>query len=129
MSQQTDADNVYREVAKFVENTTFETLTAYSEISFTPVIGAMQYFPRPSSEARAAERGLSLLREQVDEAVAILYALAAAVDNRLPVPDVLAARVQPYVEIFLARKRQPVSAADKKQSVKKSRPRRRGRQK
>jgi hypothetical protein len=86
----------------------------------------MQYFPRPSSEARAAERGLSLLREQVDEAVAILYALAAATDNRLPVPDVLAARVQPYVDIFLTRKRQTGSPPGKK-TKREKKPNRRGR--
>ncbi len=113
MLQQNEANEYgYREIAKFVENTSLEALTAYSEISFTPVIGGMQYFPRPSSEARAAERGFSLLREHVDEVVAILYALAAAADNKLPVPPVLALRVKPYVDAFLAQVRQSDDAKE-----------------
>jgi hypothetical protein len=44
MSQQTDANNVYRDVAKFVENTALEALTAYFEIPSRQSSGACSTF-------------------------------------------------------------------------------------
>jgi hypothetical protein len=99
----------YREAARFIENAALEAFTFYSEISLTPVVGDLQYFPRPTAEARAAERGLLLLREQADEVVATLYALAAAAEQSAaengppPVPLVLRLLVLPYVEAFRKR--------------------------
>lgn len=100
----------YREAAKFIENAFLEALTTYADISFTPAIGDLYNFPRPTTEARAAQRGLGLLRQQADEVVAILHALAAAADNRLPVPSVLKLRVEPYVQAFRTREQRPLNA-------------------
>ena len=98
--------NELREVAKFVMETSLEALQAYSEISFPPVVGNLQNFPRPSLEGRAAQQGFGVLREEVEEAVAALYALAAAIDNRLPVPLPLQVRLQPYIDAFRAERKQ-----------------------
>jgi hypothetical protein len=105
MPQQLDP-NELREVAKFVAETSLEALTAYSELSFPPVVGNLQDFPRPSLEGRAAQQGFVVLREEVEEAVAALHALAAAIDHRLPVPPALQVRVQPYVNAYRAERRQ-----------------------
>ncbi|HZA23703.1 MAG TPA: hypothetical protein VFA32_14080 [Dehalococcoidia bacterium] len=44
--------------------------------------------------------------EDIDEVVAELYALAAAIYNRLPVPPILQVRVQPYIDTFRAQQNQ-----------------------
>ncbi len=95
----------YRDVARFVEETSLDALTAYSEITFTPAIGDLQYFPQPAPDMRAAERGFALLHQQVGEVVAILHALATAAEKKLPIPTVLVVRVRPYVEAFRNRDR------------------------
>jgi hypothetical protein len=66
------------------------------------VRGDLKTFPRPSSEARAAERGLDVLRQDTDEVVTALYALSAALDNDLDVPHVLLMPVLPYIDAFRA---------------------------
>jgi len=108
MEQQVDPINpkTYRDAARFFENEVLDVLTISSEISFIPVLGNLQYsFPRPSPEARATQRGFSLLRVEVDEVVAILYALAAAKDANKDgkdqlVLDMFIKRVGPYVTYY-----------------------------
>jgi hypothetical protein len=89
-----------REAARFLEETSLDALDGYSDIDFAPVIGDLQNFPRPSPEARTAQRGFDVLREGIDDAVAALHALAAALESGRDVPPALIAVVQPYLEVF-----------------------------
>lgn len=100
---------LYRNTAKFIEEKILRELTVESTIElenpFIPVIGDLQYFPQPVPEAVAARRGLRLLRTHFNEVVAMLYALAAAVDadkdkKDLDVLRLLSLQVQPYVDHF-----------------------------
>jgi hypothetical protein len=91
-----------RQVAEFVENTILETLASYSDISFPLVHGDLKTFPRASAESRAAERGVDVLRQDAEEVVTALHAIAAAMDNDLDVPRVLLVPLLPYIEAFRA---------------------------
>jgi hypothetical protein len=91
-----------RRVAEYVEDTVLETLASYSDISFPLAHGDLKTFPRPSAESRAAQRGIDVLRQDTEEAVTALYAIAAAMDNDLDVPQVLLVPLLPYIEAFRA---------------------------
>ncbi len=100
---------LYRTTAKFIEDKILGELTieTSSELGnpFIPVIGDLQYFPQPASEAVAAQRGFRLLRIQLNEVVAMLYAIAAAAEvekdkEKLVVLGLFAIRLQPYVDYF-----------------------------
>jgi len=91
-----------RQVAEYVESTGLDALASYSDISFPLVRGDLKTFPRPSAEARAAERGFDVLRQDTDAAVTALYALSAALDHELDVPQALLVPVMPYIEAFRA---------------------------
>lgn len=104
--------NELREVAKFVEETSLDALTSYVELSFPPVVGDMQNFPRSAPEERAAVRGFDVLREEVEATVAVLYALAVASENRLPVPITLQVRVEPFINMFRIQREQQAAERD-----------------
>jgi hypothetical protein len=91
-----------RQVADFVETTNLDALDSYSDMSFPLVHGDLKTFPRTSPESRAAERGFDVLRQDTEAVVTTLYALAAAMDNDLDVPEVLLVPVWPYIEVFRA---------------------------
>jgi hypothetical protein len=89
-----------RKVAQFVEDTTLDLITNYSSVRFPLARGDLKDFPRPSSQDQAAQQGFVILRESSEQTIAKLYALAAALDNNLPVAPALLLSVQPYVAIF-----------------------------
>jgi hypothetical protein len=89
-----------RQVAEYVEDTILETLANYSDISFPLVHGDLKTSPRASAESRAAQKGFDILRQNTEEAVTTLHALAAAMDNDLDVPQVLLLPFRPYIEAF-----------------------------
>jgi hypothetical protein len=91
-----------RQVAEYVEDTVLETVTNYSDITFPLAHGDLKTFPRASAESRAAQRGFDVLRQSTEEIVTSLYAVAAAMDNDLPVPQVLLVPLLPYIEAFRA---------------------------
>jgi hypothetical protein len=91
-----------RQVAEFVENTRLDALGSYSDMSFPLVHGDLKTFPRSSPESRAAERGFDVMRQDTEAVVTTLYALAAALDNDLDVPQALLVPVLPYIELFRA---------------------------
>lgn len=97
--QRTTAQEL-RRVAEFVETTSLDALDTYSDIPFPLVHGDLKTFPRSSPEARAAERGFDVLRQDTEAVVTTLYALAAAMDNNLEVPEALLVPVLPYIEMF-----------------------------
>lgn len=91
-----------RQVAEFVETTNLDALDSYSDISFPLVHGDLKTSPRSSPESRAAGRGFDALRQDTEAVVTTLYALAAAMDSDLDVPEVLLVPVWPYIEVFRA---------------------------
>lgn len=108
-----------RQVAKDLEEMAREGLGAASEVSAPPSRGDLQNFPRPSAEDQAAKVGFTLLKESSDHAVAMLYALAKAMEKPSAgargggpqVPEAWMVPVQPYIAAFRAR-----SAEQKKPS-------------
>lgn len=119
----------YRRIVDFLENE-LEVLTDDSaELSklFIPVVGNLQYFPRPSKHARVLEDQLSLLKERIREAIAILNTLAVIAQaneeprKKLPVYSLLEehmkVQVKFYVDYFFERDSQkPPDKADKETS-------------
>jgi hypothetical protein len=99
--QRTTAQEL-RQVAEYVENTSLDALASYSDISFPLVHGDPKTSPQPSAESRAAERGFDVLREDTEAVVTALYALAAALDSDLDVPQTLWVPVLPYLNAFRA---------------------------
>ena len=92
-----------REVARRVQDTALDALADYSDTISAPlVVGDLRSFPRPSAEDRAAERGLEALRESTEQAVAALYALAAARDQGREVPEALLAPLRGYIDAYRA---------------------------
>jgi hypothetical protein len=89
-----------RNVAQFVEDTVLDTVADYSTIRFPPTEGDLKDFPRASPQDQLARQGFTNLRESAEQAISMLYALAAALDNDLPVPPALLVSVQPYVVTF-----------------------------
>jgi len=108
MEQEIRADEL-RNAARFVEETILDALADFSDITFPLVIGGAKDFPRPAPEGRAAEQGVDVLRKDAEEAVAALYALAAAVDNELPVGPALLTSVQPFIDAYRAAEEQGTS--------------------
>jgi hypothetical protein len=95
-----------RETARFVEEEIVAELDELSDVAFPLVAGGAKDFPRPAPEDRAAEQGVEVLREDAEDAVAALYALATALENELPVSDALFASVQPFIDAFEAAEEQ-----------------------
>jgi hypothetical protein len=89
-----------RQTARFIEEEILDPLANLSDLSFVLVEGGAKDFPRPAPEDRAVERGAEILREDAQDAVAALYALAAARDNGFPDSPALLASLQPYIEAF-----------------------------
>jgi hypothetical protein len=77
IDQRIDAREL-REAAQFVEETTLDALADYSDIAFPLAEGDLKTFPRPSPQDQAARQGFAVLRASAEQAVAALYALAAA---------------------------------------------------
>ena len=90
------------QVAPFVEDTTFDTLADYGDITFPRRQGDLKVFPRPSSEDQAAQQGFVVLRESAEQGVAALYALAAALEDGRDIPDVLLVPLRGYIDAFRA---------------------------
>ena len=99
MNQEPRAEEL-RNAARFVEDEILDPLADLSNVSFALVVGGAKDFPRPAPEGEAVKRGVEVLREEAQDAVAALHALAAARDNDLPVSSALLASVQPYIEAF-----------------------------
>ncbi len=98
-----------RDIARFVEEKILAELDELSDVAFPLVAGGAKDFPRPAPEDRTAEQGVEVLREDAEDAVAALYALATALENELPASDALFASVQPFIEAFEAAEGQPPS--------------------
>jgi hypothetical protein len=96
-----------RNTAQFVEDSILDTMAEYSTLRFPLTQGALKDFPRPSPQDQAARQGFIFLRESAEQAIAALYALAAALDNGLPVPPALLVSVQPYINAFREAVRKP----------------------
>jgi len=98
-----------RRVARFLRETVLDPLSDFDDIDFPLVIGDGRRFPQPSSEDRAAEQGLEVLRMFMEQAVAALFALAAIFDRSpddIPLPPdirtALLVPVQRYIDAFRA---------------------------
>jgi hypothetical protein len=89
-----------RNTAQFVEDSILDTVADYSTIRFPLTQGDLKDFPRLAPQDQAARQGFMILRESAEQAIAILYALAAALDNNLPVSPALLVSVQPYITAF-----------------------------
>jgi len=99
----------YRSVARFLENE-LELITDDSdELSklFIPVIGNLQYFTRPSQQARTLEDQLNSLKERILEALAILNVLAEIAQakeegkEKLPVYSLLEEHMKVQVKLYV----------------------------
>jgi hypothetical protein len=88
----------------------------YSTIRFPLTQGDLKDFPRPSPQDQAAQQGFAILRGSTEQAIAVLYALAAALDNNLPVSPALLRSVQPYIAAFQEELSRP-TAAESNQSA------------
>jgi hypothetical protein len=103
MAQQNGRDisaQELRNAAQFVEDSILDTIADYAAIRFPLTQGDLKDFPRPAPQDQAARQGFMILRESAEQAIATLYALAAALDNNLPVPPALRVSVQPYITAF-----------------------------
>jgi hypothetical protein len=100
--QQMPDPRILRETARFLQETASDVFSLYSDLTFPLVTGDLRRFPQQSPEDQAAEQGIGVLREDIARVTAQLYALAAALDNRLPVPPIVLISVQPYIEAYLA---------------------------
>jgi hypothetical protein len=89
-----------RNAARYLEEAPLEALAGYAELSFPPVTGDLYSFPRSSPELRAAVRGFEHLREELNKAVAVLYALANVRERGLPVPAGLDVLALPYIDAY-----------------------------
>jgi hypothetical protein len=104
-----------RNTARFVEEQILAALDNLSDVSFPLVAGGAKDFPRPAPEDRAAQQGVEVLREEAEDAVAALHALALALDPELELPgaDALLAvsqpSVQPFIDAFQVAEGQPPS--------------------
>jgi len=105
-----------RSAARFAEETNLGALADISEVSFSPVRGDLRAFPRPEPESQTVELGIDVLRRNTEEAVAVLHALAAALDNELPVPPTLFGPVQPFIDAYRAAEEQRTSENDQTQT-------------
>jgi hypothetical protein len=84
-----------------------DTVADYSAIRFPLTPGDLKGFPRLAPQDQAAREGFMILRESAEQAIARLYALAAALDNNLPVPPALLVSVPPYLTAFADAVRKP----------------------
>jgi len=98
-----------RDTARFVEEEILAELDELSDVAFPLVAGGAKDFPRPAPEDRAAQQGVEVLREEAEDTVSALYALAVALENDLPVSDAWFASVQPFIEASQAAERQSTS--------------------
>jgi hypothetical protein len=98
-----------RNTAHFVEEEILDTLADLSDVTFPLVVGGAKDFPRPAPEGRAVDQGVDVLREEAEDAVAALHALATALENELPVPPALRASVDPFIDAFRRAEGQPPS--------------------
>jgi hypothetical protein len=86
-----------RNAARVAEEKILDDLADLSDVSFPLVRGGAKDFPRPAPEDQAAERGIDVLREDVEDAVAEVYA-QAAVGKDLPESHALFTFVQPFID-------------------------------
>ncbi len=91
-----------RRAAAYLEETSLDDIAGFADIAFPLVSGDLKEFGRPSPEARAAQQGFDVLREDLERTAASLYALAAVLETDRDVPTVLLLRVQPYIDAFRA---------------------------
>ncbi len=68
-----------------------------ADLSFPLSTGNLQEFPRPSSELRAAEEGLAILRDSAERVASMLQALAVAREQGREIPPILRAAVEPFI--------------------------------
>ncbi|MEJ7655116.1 MAG: hypothetical protein WKH64_18160 [Chloroflexia bacterium] len=95
----------YRDAARSLEEVGLDTVSSYAEMTFAPVdTGDSKDFPRATTDEQAASHGFAVLSEKINEAVAVLHALAAAADDGRDVPPELLVWVRPYLELYTARK-------------------------
>jgi hypothetical protein len=105
---------LFRQVAQAIEQRALTDLNNTGDVEAAPVIGDMQYFPRATPEARAAQSGFRLLRERTDDAVAMLYALAEAADRNVPLADSpLLVLVKPYIDLHQLQRQRPDKGGDR----------------
>jgi hypothetical protein len=111
-----------RNTARYLEEEVIPALASYAEIPTPFRFGNLKDFPRPSREDEAAKQGFDVLGEFLDRVVAMLYALALALDNRdnqPEVPRVLLATVELYVRAYRAERttaEKPVEVTEGEQS-------------
>jgi hypothetical protein len=108
MDQEITAEEL-RNTARFVEEEILPVLDELSDVAFPLVAGGAKDFPRPAPEDRAAQQGVEVLREEAEDAVAALHALAVALENELPVSPASRTSVQPYIDAFHRAQEQPTS--------------------
>lgn len=109
MEQRISADEL-RRAAQFVEAEGLAALDDFGDIPFPLARGDLREFPRPAPQDQAAAQGFAVLRQTTEEAVAMLYALAAALDAGREVPAPLLAPVQGYIDAFRAAGERPAEA-------------------
>jgi hypothetical protein len=105
-----------RNAARFVNEEILAQIDELSDVAFPLVAGGAKGFPRPAPEDRAAQQGAEVLREEAEKAAAALYALAVALENDLPISEVLFASVQPFVDAFEAAEQQATSENGRNQT-------------
>ena len=107
MAAQGVSSRELRETARYLEDTALDALASYADITFPLSVGNARFFPRERPEDQVAQRGVAVLQESIEQVVASLYALAAALDNNLAVPPALLVSVQPYIDAFRATQKRP----------------------
>jgi hypothetical protein len=95
----------YREIADFLERE-LDELTSYGEeiekLSLS-VVGDLQYFSRPAPEVRILGQQLSIVQDQVSEAVEILHTLAniAELKKKFPIHPLLVVQMQNRINSYI----------------------------
>ena len=80
---------------------TFADLASLTDFSFPNVTGDLRNFPRPSPEDEVVAQGFEVLREDTVRAVAVLRAVARALDAQLPIsPNLLTFVQHRYIAPF-----------------------------
>ena len=93
-----------RAAARFVEETVIAALDRFDDLAnagFRLPIGNGRDTPRLAPERRAAARGVDVLRNASNDAVAALHALALASEQGVDLPAAVFLPVEPYLVAYL----------------------------
>ncbi|MGE5667399.1 MAG: hypothetical protein ACM338_04305 [Betaproteobacteria bacterium] len=88
--------------ARFVAAVGLDAVAEFFQLPFPLSISSPKDFPRPGSENRAAREGVELLRREIENAAAQLFALASALEAGVTLSPVLLIPVRPYLEAYRA---------------------------